>query len=96
MRIALELARPGRVPSWGVRAWVAHGTDDLQEYLAQAERHVQEGERDVARQLQVVDDLERDGLNTGEAMMLLLQFEELLAACIADRNRLLRQVGLRF
>ena len=68
----------------------------FQEYLAQAERHVQEGERDVARQLQVVDDLERDGLNTGEAMMLLLQFEELLAACIADRNRLLRQVGLRF
>jgi hypothetical protein len=68
----------------------------FQEYLAQAERHVQEGERDVARQLQVVDDLERDGLNTGEAMMLLLQFEELLAACIADRNRLLRQVGLGF
>ena len=66
----------------------------FQEYLAKADRNVREGERDVARQLQVVDDLERNGLNTGEAMELLLQFEEMLATCIADRNRLRREVGL--
>ena len=68
----------------------------FQEYLAQAERHVQEGERDVSRQLQVVDNLERDGLDIGEARTLLLQFEKLLATCIADRNRLRQQVGLGF
>jgi len=68
----------------------------FQEYLAKADRNVREGERDVARQLQVVDDLERNGLDTGEAKELLLQFEEMLATCIADRNRLRRQVGLGF
>ena len=66
----------------------------FQEYLAKADRNVREGERDVTRQLQVVDDLERNGLDTGEAMELLLQFKEMLATCIADRNRLRRQVGL--
>ena len=54
----------------------------FQEYLAKADRNVREGERDVARQLQVVDDLERNGLDTGKAMELLLQFEEMLATCI--------------
>jgi hypothetical protein len=65
-----------------------------QEFLSQAERHVQEGERNFARQLQVVDTLERDGHDISEAMMLLLQFEKSLAMCIADRNRLRRQLGL--
>jgi len=68
----------------------------FQEYLAKADRNVREGERDVARQLHVVDDLERNGLDTGEAKELLLQVEEMLATCIADRNRLRRQVGLGF
>jgi hypothetical protein len=59
----------------------------FQEYLEQVERLVQEGERNVARQQQVVDALDRDGHNTGEAMMLLRQFEDLLAMWIADRDR---------
>ena len=58
----------------------------LQEYLTRADRNVREGERNVTRQLQVVDDLERNGLDTGEAMLLLLQLDEMLATCIADRN----------
>ena len=68
----------------------------LQEYLAKADRNVREGERNVTRQLQVVDDLERNGLDTGEAMLLLLQLDEMLEMCIANRNRLRRQVGHGF
>jgi hypothetical protein len=68
----------------------------VQQYLAKADRNVREGERDVTRQLQVIDDLESNGLDTGEAMQLLLQLEEMLATCITDRNRLQRQVGLAF
>jgi hypothetical protein len=66
----------------------------FQEYLEQVERLVQEGERNVARQRQVVDALDRDGHNTGEAMMLLRQLEDLLAMWIADRDRLHREQGL--
>jgi hypothetical protein len=66
----------------------------FQEYLEQVERLVQEGERNVARQRQVVDALDHDGHNTGEAMMLLRQLEDLLAMWIADRDRLHREQGL--
>jgi hypothetical protein len=51
------------------------------------------GERNVARQLQVVDALGRDSHDTGEPMILLVQFVEPLAMCIADRARLRRQLG---
>jgi hypothetical protein len=66
----------------------------LQTSLAQAERHVVEGERHVARQRNLVTALERDGHDTSRAVQLLCQFEELQAMHVADRDRLRKELGL--
>ncbi len=68
----------------------------LREHLALAERHVAEGERVVARQREIVAELERDGHDAAaaQARQLLAQFEELLALHVADRDRLRKELGL--
>ena len=66
----------------------------LQEHLAQAERHVEEGECHVARQCEVVAALERQGADCTGAMTLLRQFEAWLALHIVDRDRLRKELGL--
>ena len=66
----------------------------IQEHLARAERHVEEGERHVARQGQLVAELERDGRDSQEARKLLRQFEAWLALHIADCDRLRKELGL--
>ncbi|HEY7245359.1 MAG TPA: hypothetical protein VH678_15930 [Xanthobacteraceae bacterium] len=58
------------------------------DHLAQAERHVVQGEQHVTRQRDLVARLQMDGHDTDEALKLLSQFEELLAVHIADRDRL--------
>jgi hypothetical protein len=58
-----------------------------EEYLAQAERHVADGEQHVARQRRaIVAELERDGHDASIARELLKIFEETLARHIADRD----------
>jgi hypothetical protein len=66
----------------------------LENHLAEAMRHVREGERRVARQRQIVAELEKDSLEGAatQAKRLLQEFEKLQAAHIADRDRLLAQV----
>jgi hypothetical protein len=60
----------------------------LQDHLAQAERHVVEGERVIARQRDVVAQLERDGHDSTDAMLLLYQFEEIQYLHLDHRDQL--------
>jgi hypothetical protein len=60
----------------------------LQEHLAQAERHVVEGEGVIALQRDVVAQLERDGHDSTDAMLLLYQFEEIQCLHVAHRDQL--------
>lgn len=67
----------------------------LEDHLTQAERHVVKGLEYVARQRELVGRLERDGHDIGRASALLVQFEELQAMHVADRDRLRCELGLR-
>lgn len=42
-----------------------------------AERHVAEGERNIARQRAIIAQLDRDGHNSSDALMLLYHFEQI-------------------
>jgi hypothetical protein len=53
-----------------------------------ARRHVATGERNIARQREIVAGLERDGHNSLDAKRLLGFFEELQNMHIAHRDRL--------
>lgn len=66
----------------------------LQEYAAQADRLVAERRRQVARQHEIVTDLECAGRDSQEARNLLRQFEACLTLQIADRDRLHEHLGL--
>ena len=63
----------------------------VDEHLAQAERHVTDGEALVARQREIVERLERGGHDTREAMTLLRQLEQAQALHIQERDRLLQE-----
>ena len=65
-----------------------------QEHLAQAEWHVVEAEKRVARQRELVAGLERDGRRATAARGLLAAYERLLAMHLADCQRLRRELGL--
>jgi hypothetical protein len=67
----------------------------LQDHLAAAERHLDEAEWHVAIQREHVSQLEREGLDTAEPARLLAELEEVLAAHLADRDRLRKKLGLR-
>jgi len=58
------------------------------EHLAQAERHVAQGELHLIRQREIIDELERGGHDTASARDLLLKLEETQALHIADRDRI--------
>jgi len=64
----------------------------LSEHLAQAERQVAEGVLRIARQREVVADLERTGLDTKEARTLLAELQSLQALHVADRDRLKQEL----
>jgi hypothetical protein len=57
----------------------------VQQHLAQAERHVFEGERRIACQRQIVAELERDGKESWDATELLCRLEELQALHVVYR-----------
>jgi hypothetical protein len=58
------------------------------DHVAQARRHVDEAERHIAHQREIVDQKERDGHVTATSKQLLDQFEELYRMHVADRDRL--------
>ena len=60
----------------------------IADHLAQAERHVAEGQAHIKRQRELIVELQRDGHDTREAQRLLDTFIALEAAHTADRDRL--------
>jgi hypothetical protein len=60
----------------------------LERHLAQAERHVSDGEHTVARQREIVAKLVKDGHDSRMAQELLTQFEQSQAIHVADRDRI--------
>ena len=62
------------------------------EHLALAEEHVVLGAKNVARQREIIAELQRDGHDTTQAWALLTEFEQLQAMHIADRDRLLGEL----
>ncbi len=60
-------------------------------YLAAAERHITEGARNVARQREIVDELERHGRGNSETVKVAREFlqtyETAQAAHVAERLR---------
>jgi len=65
----------------------------FQEYLTEADRLVTEQWRKVARQREVVLQLECAGRNSQEAQEALRQYEACLTLQVADRDRLHQHVG---
>jgi hypothetical protein len=64
----------------------------LEEHLAQAERHVTEGEYHVGHQRAVIEDLTKRGHDTREAENLLREFERTLALHEAARDHTLDEL----
>jgi hypothetical protein len=64
----------------------------LMENLALTEEQVALGAKHVARQREIIAELERDGHDTTQALALLAHFEQLQAMHIADRDRLLGEL----
>jgi hypothetical protein len=65
---------------------------ETKEHLAQAERHVALGAKYVARQREIIGELERDGQDAGQAWSLLALFEQVQAIHVVGRDRLLRDL----
>ncbi len=63
------------------------------EHLAQIEGRVIEAEKRVARQREIVAELERQGRRATAARGLLAAFERLLAMHLADYQRLRKELG---
>ena len=66
----------------------------LHDHLAQTERHITQGQQTIARQRTLIVNLQDEGLDTQAAEDLLKQFEATQAMHIADRDRLLRELGI--
>jgi len=60
----------------------------LEDHLAKTERHVQEGEKYIARQIALIAKLERRGHDKTMATRLLEQFQEAMTLHIQGRDRL--------
>jgi hypothetical protein len=65
----------------------------LKRHLAEAEEHIATGDKNIARQREVIAQLERDGRDTASARTFLHEFEQLQARHIAERERLLRELS---
>jgi len=65
----------------------------LVEHLVKAERHVALGEEHLERQRRVVAERQRQGLDTNEAVDLLMRFERLQTMHVAGRDRLRAELG---
>jgi hypothetical protein len=65
----------------------------LEQHLAQAERHVLQGETILERQHRLIEEHECGGHDTEAARKLLAQLEELQRLHLADRDRLRRELA---
>jgi hypothetical protein len=65
----------------------------VEDHLARAERHVTEGEADVARQTKLVAKMEQEGHDTCEARASLALFKEMQELHVADRDRLRKELA---
>lgn len=65
----------------------------LLKHLAQAERHVVEGQRSIARQEGLIGRLDRDGHDTTEALKVLANLRTTQALHEADLGRILGELG---
>jgi hypothetical protein len=65
----------------------------LKRHLALAEEHIATGEKNIARQRDLIAQLERDGHDTASARTFLREFEQLQALHIAERERLLSELS---
>jgi hypothetical protein len=65
----------------------------LKRHLAEAEEHIATDDKNIARQREVIAQLERDGRDTVSARSFLQEFEQLQARHIAERERLLRELS---
>ena len=63
----------------------------LKRHLTQAEEHIATGQKNIARQWELIAKLERNGHDSAQARAILDQFEELQAMHLADRERILRE-----
>jgi uncharacterized coiled-coil protein SlyX len=83
--------KPGQGANWNTANM--HRTA-VEQRLALAEVHIAKGEKIVARQRDIVDELQRDGhALAATASALLGKFEELQAIHIDDRDRLRRELS---
>ena len=64
----------------------------LKRHLAQAEEYIATGDKNIARQREVIAELERGGHQTRQAIATLAQSEGLQAMHLADRDRILREL----
>ena len=67
--------------------------DILERQLTKAEEQVAIAAQNVARQRELVAELERDGYDATQAKKMLEQFLEQQALHIADRDRLIKELG---
>jgi hypothetical protein len=65
----------------------------LKRHLAQGEENIATGDKNIARQRDVIAQLERDGHDTASARSFLREFEQLQAVLIAERERLLSELS---
>ena len=65
----------------------------LKRHLAEAGEHIAAGDKNIARQRDLIAQLERDGRDTASARTFLREFEQLQATLIAELERLLRELS---
>jgi hypothetical protein len=61
-------------------------------HLAEAERHIALGDRHIARQIEIIDKLERRGHSTLLALNLLANYRKLQEAYFAHRENTLNEL----
>lgn len=66
----------------------------IQAHLAQAERHVALSDKHIARQIEIIDELERAGGSTVLALDLLATYRLLRALHVEHRNVIRRELGM--
>lgn len=67
--------------------------DLIRQHLEQAERHVASGMAVLERQKAVIAKIEAEGFDPDLARDLLAQLEEVQALHVADRDRLIKELG---
>jgi hypothetical protein len=75
-----------------IDAW-RNGPRNAQALPRGSRKHIATGDKNIARQRELIAQLERDSHDTASATTFLHEFEQLQAQHIAERERLLRELG---